>query len=167
MSTIIIRYQRGYCTPDQFCDCLCNFLKNCSTLVTSKISFLIGNIPRNLITALEFHELKWLLIYGSKHRKYWFSHFFYCSFTTVDFTEVKLWVFEFLGIFLTRFIGYFAQSCFIFLRKCTKSLKIRPKGAVPLNVKLFNTHYLYTVFGVFLLDAQQSHCMTFYFLLLK
>ena len=31
---------RGYCTPDQFCDCLCIFLKNYNTLVTNKISFL-------------------------------------------------------------------------------------------------------------------------------
>ena len=28
--------------------------------------FLIGNIPRNLITAMDFPQLKWLLIYGSK-----------------------------------------------------------------------------------------------------
>ena len=45
---------RGYCTPDQFCDCLCIFLKNYNTLVTSYIMFLIGNIPGNLITAPEF-----------------------------------------------------------------------------------------------------------------
>ena len=32
--------------------------------------FLIGNILGNLITEMEFHELKWLLIYGSKHGKY-------------------------------------------------------------------------------------------------
>ena len=31
---------RGYCTPDQFCDCLCIFLKKYNTLVTSKIRFL-------------------------------------------------------------------------------------------------------------------------------
>ena len=31
---------RGYCTPDQFFDCLFIFLKNCNTLVTSKICFL-------------------------------------------------------------------------------------------------------------------------------
>ena len=31
---------RGYCTPDQFFDCLCIFLKNYNTLVTSKICFL-------------------------------------------------------------------------------------------------------------------------------
>ena len=43
---------RGYCTSslDQFCNCLCIFLKNCNTLVTSKIMFLIGtcNNLRNL-----------------------------------------------------------------------------------------------------------------------
>ena len=31
---------RGYCTPDHFSDCLCIFLKNYNTLVTSKICFL-------------------------------------------------------------------------------------------------------------------------------
>ena len=31
---------KGYCTPDQFCDCSCSFLKICNTLVTSKIYFL-------------------------------------------------------------------------------------------------------------------------------
>ena len=33
-------FLRGYCTPDHFFDCLCIFLKNCNTLVTSKIYFL-------------------------------------------------------------------------------------------------------------------------------
>ena len=31
---------RGYCTPGQFLDCFCFFLKNYNTLVTSKIYFL-------------------------------------------------------------------------------------------------------------------------------
>ena len=31
---------RGYCTPSQFLDCFCIFLKNYNTLVTSKICFL-------------------------------------------------------------------------------------------------------------------------------
>ena len=31
---------RGYCTPDHFIDCLCIFLKNYNTFVTSKICFL-------------------------------------------------------------------------------------------------------------------------------
>ena len=31
---------RGYCTPDQFFDCLCIFLKNYNTLATSKVCFL-------------------------------------------------------------------------------------------------------------------------------
>ena len=30
-------FLRGYCTPDQFCDCLCIYLKNYNTLVTSNI----------------------------------------------------------------------------------------------------------------------------------
>ena len=45
---------RGYCNPGQFCDCAF-FLKNYSTFLTSKICFLIGNILRNLTSALEFH----------------------------------------------------------------------------------------------------------------
>ena len=32
---------RGYCTPGQFLDCFCIFLKNYNTLVTSKICFLL------------------------------------------------------------------------------------------------------------------------------
>ena len=60
----IIKYQfcllRRYCTQTNFV----------TVLVTSKIyMFLIGNILRNLTTALEFLKLKWLLIYGSKHGK--------------------------------------------------------------------------------------------------
>ena len=31
---------KGYCTPDQFCSCLCIFLENHNTLVTNKINFL-------------------------------------------------------------------------------------------------------------------------------
>ena len=33
-------FLRGYCTPGQFLDCFCIFLKNYNTLVTSKICFL-------------------------------------------------------------------------------------------------------------------------------
>ena len=33
-------WYKGYCTPDQICDCLCIFLKNDNTLVTDKICFL-------------------------------------------------------------------------------------------------------------------------------
>ena len=32
---------RGYCTPGQFLDCFCIFLKNYNTLVTSKMCFLL------------------------------------------------------------------------------------------------------------------------------
>ena len=35
-----LSFLRGYCTPGQFLDCFCIFLKNCNTLVTSKICFL-------------------------------------------------------------------------------------------------------------------------------
>ena len=33
-------FLRGYCTPGQFLDCFCIFLKNYKALVTSKICFL-------------------------------------------------------------------------------------------------------------------------------
>ena len=35
-----VLFLRGYCTPVQFLDCFCIFLKNYNTLVTSKICFL-------------------------------------------------------------------------------------------------------------------------------
>ena len=35
-----IKSLKGYCTPDQFCGCLCIFLKSYNTLLTSKIYFL-------------------------------------------------------------------------------------------------------------------------------
>ena len=38
--TILTQLLRGYCTPDQFCDCLCSFLKNYNTSMTSNICFL-------------------------------------------------------------------------------------------------------------------------------
>ena len=37
---MVINTLRGYCTPGQFLDCFCIFLKNYNTLVTSKICFL-------------------------------------------------------------------------------------------------------------------------------
>ena len=37
---LVVTSLRGYCTPDQFFDCLCIFLKNYNTLVASKICFL-------------------------------------------------------------------------------------------------------------------------------
>ena len=43
----------------------------------------------------------------------------------------KTVIFEFLGTFLTRSIEYFFLSCFIFVRNCTKSSKIRHRSAVP------------------------------------
>ena len=46
---------KGYCTPDQICDCLCIFLKNFNTLHGDKKDMLItGYIPRNPHTALGF-----------------------------------------------------------------------------------------------------------------
>ena len=67
-----------------------HFSQKLQHIGSKKDIFLIGNIPGNLLTALEFHKLKWLLIYSSKHEKYWFSHIFHCNFTTMASTEVKL-----------------------------------------------------------------------------
>ena len=69
--------------PDQFCDCFRIFLKKLQHIGDKWDMFLKGNILRNLTSALEFHWLKWLLIYGSKHGKYWFSHIVYNDFTTM------------------------------------------------------------------------------------
>ena len=46
---------RGYCTPDQFFDCLCIFLKKLHHIGNKKGMFLVGDNPGNLITALEFY----------------------------------------------------------------------------------------------------------------
>ena len=72
--------------------------------------FLRCNILRNLTTALEFHKLKWLLIYDSKHGKYW--------------------NFEFLGTFLIRSTDSLSKIA-LFFDKYTKSSKIGARGAVP------------------------------------
>ena len=79
-------------------------------------------------------ELKWLLIYGSKHGKYWFSHIFHCNFTTMVSTEVNcdFWVPWNISDQIHRIL---CPKLLYFLRKCTKSSKIRPRPGVqyPLN----------------------------------
>ena len=44
---------RGNCTPDQFCDCSCIFFKITHWWQVRYV--LVGNILRNLATAMEFH----------------------------------------------------------------------------------------------------------------
>ena len=96
--------------------------------------FLIGGIPKNIITALEFHSLNWLFIYGSKHRKYWFRHKFYLYLhnnglhwgTTVN-------IFEFLGNITDQIHTILCPKLPAAVRKCSKSSKIRTMGAVPLK----------------------------------
>ena len=96
---------RGYCTPDEFCHCLYIFLSNYNTLMTGIGMFVIGYIPRKLTTALEFHFVQWLLIYGSHththtphtpttppththpHFHTHTTHFFCLNFTMIVFTE--------------------------------------------------------------------------------
>ena len=41
-------------------------------------------------TALEFYLFEWLLINGSKHGQYWFSHIVYSSFTTVFWVPLNI-----------------------------------------------------------------------------
>ena len=86
--------------------------------------FLIGNISRNLITALEFHSLKYLLIYGSKHGKYWFSHMFYYNFTTMVSTEGNLLFLSYFEHFwpdpqdtLSKVVLYFKKMHKVFKNK--------------------------------------------------
>ena len=53
--------------------------------------FLLGNILGNLITALEFTNSSGYWFMVQNIQKYWFSHIFHYNFTTMAFTEVKLW----------------------------------------------------------------------------
>ena len=53
-----------------------------------------------------------------------FVHIFRCNFATMASTEATATViFEFFGTFLTRSIGHFVQSCFIFLEKMHKAFE--------------------------------------------
>ena len=90
--------------------------------------FLIGNISKNLITALEFHQLKWLLIYGSKHVKYWFSHSF--TVTLQQLSLLNIWVSWIISGQIRRIL---CPMLLYFLRKCIKSSKIRPGVLYPLK----------------------------------
>ena len=67
--------------------------------------FLIGDISRNLITALKVYYLKWLLIYGSKHIKY---------FTKMASTEVKLRFLSSLEHFWPDPLDTLSKVAFIF-----------------------------------------------------
>ena len=116
--------------------------------------FLIGNILSSLITELEFTQLKWILIYGSKHGKYWFSQFFfYNNFKTIVSTEIKLWFFwiprnNSNQIHLIPFL-----KLLFFLRKYTKSSIIRSNGAVPLSV--FSWHVCVLIMHSFILAVKE------------
>ena len=95
--------------------------------------FLIGNIPGNLITEPEFHLLKWLLIYGSKHGKYWFLHIFHCNFTTMASTEVKLRFLSSLEHFWPDPWDTLSKTS-LFFEKMHKVFKNKAQGcSTPLN----------------------------------
>ena len=105
---------RRYCTPDQFCDYFCIFLKIYNILVTSKIYFLLLTFQPNFTEPLNSIGY-WFMPQKEKQNKtktktkkkpkkkpnkqtnkqrgkYWFSLIFYCNFTTMISAEVKLWV---------------------------------------------------------------------------
>ena len=69
-----------------------------------------------------------------------FAHFFYHNFTTVVSTEVTV-IFEFRGTFLTRFIGFFVQSCFIFGENAQSLQKYGPGVLYPLKTTLSIPQY--------------------------
>ena len=97
--------------------------------------FLIVNIPRDLTTALGFHLLKWLLIYGSKHAKYWFSHIVHCNFTTMVFTEINLWFLSSLEYFLSDPLDTLSKVALLF-RETHKVVKNKVQGCSnPLKVE--------------------------------
>ena len=81
---------KGVLHPRPIFDCFLHFIKKLQHIGDKKNMFFIGNILRNLTTALEFHWLKWLLIYGSKPEKYCVSHIVYSNLTTMVSTEIKL-----------------------------------------------------------------------------
>ena len=95
--------------------------------------FHIGDIPRNLTTSLECHYLKWLLIYGSNHGRYWFSHIVCSPFTSMVCTEIKLWFLAPSNI-SEQIHWILCPKLLYFLRKYTKSSKIRSRCAEPLKM---------------------------------
>ena len=110
--------------------------------------FFVGNILRNLPTALEFHYHKWLLIYGSKRGKCWFSHIVYSSFTTMVSTEIKLWFLSSLEHFISDPLDTLAKVA-LFFEKIHKVFKnkvqwystpLRPQNGFLYERFLFSVH---------------------------
>ena len=126
MGIFVNQALRGYCTPDQFCDCLYAFF---STITTHwwQVRY-VGNISRNLITALKFYKLKWLLI--DLWLKTWkiliFTHFYRNCATLVS-TEGKLW-------FLSSFEHFWPDpqdtlsKVALFFKKMHKVFKNKAQG---------------------------------------
>ena len=117
----------AYCTPDQFCNCLCIFLKTYKTLVTSwrYIPNRLHPKEPNYYTEISLTPLVidlWL--------KTWkiliFAHFL-LYLHNKDLYWSKTVIFEIIGTFLTRCIGYFVQSCFIIWENAQSS-KINNNG---------------------------------------
>ena len=71
-----------------------------------------------------------------------FLHIFHCNFTTMVYTEVKLWFLSSLENFMTRSIGYFVRSCFIYFEKMHKTFKNKAQRcSTPLTL-LQKPHFL-------------------------
>ena len=63
-------YLKGVLHPRPLLGLFVHFSQKLQHIGDQLDMFLNGNILRNLPTAQEFHQLKRLLIYGSKHGKY-------------------------------------------------------------------------------------------------
>ena len=111
--------------------------------------FLIGNILRNLITALEFPDLKWFLIYRSQHGKYWFSHIY--TVTSKPFSLLDLNCDFLVTLNISNQIHLILCPKLIhFFEKIHKIFKKKVQGcSIPLNYTTFllifhfvNTYFL-------------------------
>ena len=101
--------------------------------------FLIGNIVRNLITALEFPQLNWFLFYGSKQGNIDFHSFFYCNFKTIVSTEIDLYFLSSLEHFQSDTFDTLSEVAFSFeeihkvfeckVQECSTPLRLKIKDA--------------------------------------
>ena len=74
------------------------------------------------------------MIYGSKHGKYWFPHIFYCNFTTMVSTKVKLWFLSSLENFWPGPWDTLSEVA-LFFEKMHKVFKNKVQGcSSPLNM---------------------------------
>ena len=121
---------RGYCTPDQFFDCLCIVFKNCNTLVTSKICFLEETFQGTQLLHWDFSNSSGYWFMAQNMENIDFRTFFVV--TSQQWPLLKyncdFWVPWNISDQIHRIL---CPNLLYFVRKCTKSSKIRPRGAVP------------------------------------